>query len=183
MEERKKKKFSKDILNIIRTTMRNSIELTHIADNKANVLLSLNALMITFMVPLTVPHFDTILEYNLSVPLILLVSTCLVTIYISAVALKPAKFTQNHSEMENGNFASPFFFGNFYKMNKEEFNRYMDYAVSKEELVKGHLAEDLHYVGSRLGQKMGMIRLAFNIFLTGLICSIILAAGCLFTFV
>ncbi len=34
-EKIEKNKFSKDTLNIIRTTMRNNIELTHIADNKA----------------------------------------------------------------------------------------------------------------------------------------------------
>ena len=46
-KKKKKENLEKGLLNIIRTTMRNNIVLTHIADNKANVLLSLNALMIT----------------------------------------------------------------------------------------------------------------------------------------
>ncbi|MEZ4957629.1 MAG: hypothetical protein R2825_28985 [Saprospiraceae bacterium] len=44
----KKDKLTKETINIMRTTQRNNVELTHIADNKANVLLSLNAIMLTF---------------------------------------------------------------------------------------------------------------------------------------
>ena len=75
--------------------MRNNIELTHIADNKANVLLSLNALMITFLVPFVVPNFESIKEFNLVFPLGLIVITAFVTIYISTLVLKPSKFNQN----------------------------------------------------------------------------------------
>ncbi len=69
-EKKPKKKLSKDIINIIRTTQRNNIELTHIADNKANVLLSLNALMVTFLLPLVVANSAVILERLLYIPLI-----------------------------------------------------------------------------------------------------------------
>ena len=41
-KKEKKSKISKEVLNVIRTTQRNNIELTNIADNKANMLLSLN---------------------------------------------------------------------------------------------------------------------------------------------
>ena len=182
MEQKQKKKFSKDTLNIIRTTMRNSIELTHIADNKANVLLSLNALMITFLIPFTIPYFDIISEYNLGYALTLLVLTCLITIYMSALVLKPGKFKQYQKDLERGIFVSPFFFGNFYKMNKEEFNLYIQNAVSKNEMVKTHLADDLHWIGSILGKKMELIRIAFSIFLTGLFISIAMALMCLYIY-
>ena len=63
MEEKKiGPKLSKETVNIIRTTQRNNIELTHIADNKANVLLSLNAIMITFLIPLILSNVNIILE-------------------------------------------------------------------------------------------------------------------------
>ena len=160
--------------------MRNSIELTHIADNKANVLLSLNALMLTFLIPLTIPYFNMIEEYNLVVPLILLVTTCLVTIYMSALVLRPTKFAPNSREIKDGFQASPFFFGNFYKMNRKEFNLYMESAVSNQEQVNGHLADDLHFIGSTLGKKMELIRIAFSIFLSGLFLSIIISAICMY---
>jgi len=169
------KKMSKNVINIIRTTLRNDIELTGIADNKANVLLSLNALMLTFMFPLLLPHLELIKEYNLIYPLIFLVITSLTTIYMAAFALMPGKFFENQTALKKGRYISPFFFGNFFKMNKDQFKDYIRDAVSDTDLVKRHIIEDLHFIGSRLGQKMSLIRKAFKIFLFGFSVSISLA--------
>ncbi|MEE9372177.1 MAG: Pycsar system effector family protein [Saprospiraceae bacterium] len=182
-EEKKafgKKKLNKSVLNIIRTTLRNNIELTGIADNKANVLLSLNALMLTFLVPLMLPHLDMIKQYYLVYPLMLLVITSLITIYMSAMVLKPGKFFEGQSDLKKGRYVSPFFFGNFYKMNQKEFTDYVQDAVSNNNLVKRHVIEDLHYIGTRLGIKMSMIRKAFKIFMFGFSTSIVLALTLIF---
>lgn len=162
--------------------MRNSIELTHIADNKANVLLSLNALMLTFLIPITIPYFNIIEEYRLIFPMMLLVSTCLITIYISALVLKPSKFSHNQKQQRKGFRVSPFFFGNFYKMNREEFGVYMESAVSKKERVNSHLADDLHFIGTTLGKKMELIRIAFSIFMIGLFVSILMSILCVYLY-
>lgn len=178
MEEgrsKKGKKLSKDVLNIIRTTMRNNIDLTHIADNKANVLLSLNALMLTFLVPFVIPYIDTVKEYHFGIPLLMLVMTCFITIYISALVLKPGKFFQNQKDMKEGKVVSPFYFGNFYKMKKESFIAYLNDGIKDNEVIKNHLTEDLHALGVRLGRKMELIRIAFNIFMIGLFSSITVA--------
>lgn len=179
-EDKNKNKINKGILNIIRTTMRNNIELTHIADNKANVLLSLNALMITFLIPFAIPYMDVINQNRLGIPLMILILTCFIVIYISAMVLKPSRFFENQKEIEKGKYASPFYFGNYYKMNRSEFLKYFKNAVSENQMIKDHLAEDLHYIGSRLGRKMSLIRIAFNIFMIGLFVSISMAIILLF---
>jgi len=167
-----KLKMSKDILNIIRTTMRNNMDLTQIADNKANVLLSLNAFMITFLIPFAIPYFDVIKYYRLEIPLVILIITCMITIYLSTLVLKPGKFFINKERREKGQHVSPFFFGNFYEMSREEFGKYIEAEVSKKEFVRQHVIDDMHYFGARLGRKMTIIRRAFTIFLTGLFLSI-----------
>lgn len=175
-------KLNKQLLNIIRTTMRNNIELTSIADNKANVLLTLNALMLTFLIPLILPHIETITKFKLYIPITCLVLTCLVTIYIAVLVLKPSKFFEKQKEIQKGRYLSPFFFGNFYKMDRAEFTNYIQDAVASGAMVKGHVIEDLHYIGSRLGYKMAQIRIAFNIFMIGLFSSIIMTALCFYLF-
>jgi len=181
-KKKKKRELDKGILNIIRTTMRNNIELTHIADNKANVLLSLNALMLTFLIPFAIPYIDFVKEYKLFLPLTVLVVTCFIVIYLSALVLKPGKFFHNQKALQKGKYVSPFFFGNYYQMNKEEFMTYFKNALSKKGLIKSHIAEDLHYIGSRLGRKMTLIRIAFNIFMIGLFISISLSVFLLFIY-
>jgi len=173
--EVKKRKISKDILNVIRTNMRNNIELTHIADNKANVLLSLNALMLTFLLPLILPYMDIIREQLLYIPLGVLVVTCFVTIYIAAQVLKPGKFYQKSEDVKAGRRVSPFFFGNFYRMGLAEFRVYLKDGVSDEDVFKDHIVEDLHYIGVRLGEKMYQIRIAYSIFIAGFFSAIMLA--------
>ena len=79
---------SKDITNIIRTALRNNIELTSIADNKANTLLTLNALMITFLFPLASANREFVLESKLGIPLAIMILTSLITIFMAALVLK-----------------------------------------------------------------------------------------------
>ncbi len=172
-EKKPKKKLSKDIINIIRTTQRNNIELTHIADNKANVLLSLNALMVTFLLPLVVANSAVILERLLYIPLIFLSLTCFITIYICTIVLKPSNLKNfRDNDNQEGQF-SPFFFGNFYKMQPQEFFDYIKDTAAKPDNIRGHLAEDLYYIGRRLAFKMNYIRWAFNIFIIGLFLSLL----------
>ncbi len=177
MEEiKKKEKLSKDTINIIRTTQRNNIDLTHIADNKANVLLSLNAIMITFLIPSVMANMDFIIDSHYYIPLIILAATCFSTIYISTVVLKPTRFDNLRDENEPKEKHSPFFFGNFYKMEPEDFYKFMDETIDDNENLKHHLMQDLYFIGRRLGSKMTWIRRAFNIFLCGIGLTLISSA-------
>ena len=175
LEPKVKLKVNKDALNIIRTTMRNNIDLTQIADNKANVLLSLNALMITFLVPFAIPNIQFIRDFNLAIPLILLVITAFITIYLSVLVLIPRGFSEKEQVIEKGKSFSPFFFGNFYKMNMIEYKKYIMDAISKPNSLIDHITDDLYYTGAVLGQKMTIIRRAFRIFLIGFFSSISMA--------
>jgi len=128
------------------------------------------AIMITFLLPLILSNIDAIIQGYLFIPLIILTITCFTTIYISAIVLKPSKLDEYRASPSDDPDAqfSPFFFGNFYKMEPDEFFDYMSESVSKSAMVKAHLTQDLYYIGKRLGFKMDRIRLAFNIFLGGL---------------
>ena len=176
IKKKKKKELSKSTVNIIRTTQRNNIDLTQLADNKANVLLSLNAIMLTFLLPLILPNFEIIVEQNLYIPLVIFTVTCFLTILIAAIVLKPASFQHFRATLEPNEPVSPFFFGNFYKMEPKEFWKYLNENVEEEYMVKRHLAQDLFYIGRVLGFKMTWIRRAFNIFLIGIFLSILSSA-------
>ncbi len=170
-----KHSFNKNTLSVLRTTLRNNIELTSVADNKANVLLSLNAMMLTFLVPLILPHLDTVKSLHLATPLILLASTCIATIYLSALVLKPSKLKGQDIKFENTrDHISPFFFGNFLSMKKSEFIDYSAEVLNDDYLVKSFVYNDFYHIGHRLAQKMKIVRLAYNLFLVGMLVSIIL---------
>ncbi|MFT4760337.1 MAG: hypothetical protein ACI9XO_003088 [Paraglaciecola sp.] len=166
-------KTSKEVINIIRTTQRNNIELTAIADNKANVLLSLNAIMIAAIIPMVIANTEMVFDRFLYVPLLIFATTCFGTIYICTQVLKPSRFEEFRDDDDTDGEFSPFFFGNFYDMKPNEYFSYMNRSLADSEMVKRHLAKDLFYVGRRLGKKMKKMRLAFNIFLTGVFLTLI----------
>lgn len=182
-KKKKKKGLSKKTVNIIRTAQRNNIDLTAIADNKANVLLSLNAIMITCLVPIIFAYLDIILvNKQLFVPLFILGATCFSTIYLAAEVLKPMKFNSFKIKSQKEEEASPYFFGNFYQMEAEEYYKHMKTSLADPELVIEHLSQDLYYVGKRLGEKMAVTRKAFNIFIAGILLTLISLIGSLYFF-
>ncbi len=171
--KKKDKGLSNKIINIIRTTQRNNIELTSIADNKANVLLSLNAFMLTIIIPLVFGNIDQVVEKCLYIPLVVAIVTCFLTIYEAAQVLKPSDFDKKRTSAHPEINPSPFFFGNFYKMSSEEYYKYLEEGLTNENVMKAHLAQDLFYIGRRLGYKMSKIRTAFNIFLVGIFLTLV----------
>ncbi len=172
-ESKENSKLTSKIINIIRTTQRNNIELTSIADGKANVLLSLNAIMLTGLVPWILSNIDYIVSNFLYIPLIILMITCFLTIYQATEVLKPSDFDQKRHGITPDVKPSPFFFGNFYKMESRQYYDYLREGLARDDLVRAHLAQDLFYVGRRLGIKMHKIRTAFNIFLLGIFSTLV----------
>lgn len=164
----KKGKLSREIINVFRTTQRNNIELTSIADNKANVLLSLNGLMIAVAIPLVLSNSSLVFSEIYILPLAILALTCFITMFICATVLRPSNFDKFMEKRPFNAPQSPFFFGNFYRMEAEEFYNYLKDALEKPEQVKEYLAQDLYYVGRRLGYKMKLMRWAFTIFIAGI---------------
>ena len=144
--------FSKNAVGVLRTTLRNNTDFTNIADNKANVLLSLNAIMLTFFVPLILPNIGLVREYKLTIPLIIFVLTSIATIYIAFLVLRPGKFGDQRVSSEEGSRLSPFFFGNFEKMTKDDYFNHFDTVLSDERKIKQFLANDFYFLGLRLGE-------------------------------
>lgn len=169
----KTKGLSKTVINIIRTTQRNNIELTAIADNKANVLLSLNAFILAALIPYTFTNMEAIFENFLIIPLSFAAITCAITIYLTAQVLRPSDFDKRQKVDPTDVQPSPFFFGNFYHMTASEYYASLEEGLSDENLVKGHLAQDLYFIGQRLGVKMSLIRTAFNVFIIGVFVTLI----------
>ncbi|MEM1216655.1 MAG: Pycsar system effector family protein [Bacteroidota bacterium] len=173
----KKLDFSKETVNVIRTTLRNYIELTAIADNKANVLLSLNALMVAGVVPIALSNLQYVIENLLYVPLIILSITSFATIYMSTMVLAPMKFDIFNSELPDNIAPSPFFFGTVYEIQSlEAYFDYLQAATERKDTIRQHLSQDMYYIGRRLGEKMALIRQSFRVFRVGIFLTLLATA-------
>ena len=167
-------KIDKKTLNHIRTTSRNNIERIKIADQKASVLMSLNAIMITILIPAIIANLDKVMDEMFYIPLIIIALTCTTTLYMSAKALQPISLDYNKTIYSNTNVPSPFFFGNFYKMNPKEFRAYYQSTVSSREGLAEFVLQDIFHIGRIVARKYQIIRRAYMIFLNGLFVVILI---------
>jgi hypothetical protein len=78
---------SKSAQTQFKTALRNHIDLSSIADNKANMMLSVNALIITFALPLLGKEFSN--NKALLIPMILLLVVCLTSMIFATLATRP----------------------------------------------------------------------------------------------
>ena len=172
--------LDKKTLNHIRTTSRNNIERIKIADQKASVLMSLNAIMITILIPAIIAHLDRVIADLYYIPLTIIAITCTATLFLSSKALKPISLDYEKTIYSNNSEPSPFFFGNFYKMKPVEFRNYYQRSLATNEGLAEFVLQDIFHIGRIVARKYQIIRRAYMIFLNGLFVVILVCVILIF---
>jgi predicted metal-dependent HD superfamily phosphohydrolase len=155
-----------------KTALRNHIDLSSIADNKANIMLSVNALIITFALPLLGKE---IADYKLLLlPTIMLLAVCVVSMIFATLATRPIPM-KGYSSMESilAKKSNLFFFGNYYNMTFDEYEEGMNATVADDDILDTTIMRDLFFLGKTLGNKYKYLRKCYTIFMYGIIASVI----------
>lgn len=165
-------KKSKSAQMMFKTTLRNQIDLTNIADNKANIMLSINSLLITLGIPLLLPKVME--DPKLAFPAVVLLLTCVLSIVYATMATRPVKMTgYTDPDMIDQGTTNLFFFGNFYKMDMETYRKLLHKVLLSDELLDNSIVNDLYFLGRTLGNKYRRLRITYNIFMIGMVCTVI----------
>lgn len=168
---------SKGAQMMFKTALRNHIDLSNLADNKANIMLSVNALIVTIVLPVAASYLRA--NVYLLVPMIFLLATCLTSMIFATLATRPIKMTGmvDAALIESGK-ANLFFFGNFYKMSFDQYKKGIGNIVSESENLDEAIIRDLFFLGRSLGNKYSKLRNCYNIFLVGIIITVSVFAVC-----
>lgn len=163
---------SKSAQMMFKTTLRNQIDLTNIADNKANIMLSINSLLITFGMPLLVSNLDS--HPMLIYPGAVLLLTCVLSIIYATTATRPVKMSgeTDIGKLETGT-SNLFFFGNFYKMSRADYRTGLQKVVKNEGILTNSIVNDLYFLGRTLGNKYHRLRITYFIFMIGMVMTVI----------
>ncbi|RZM23387.1 MAG: phosphohydrolase, partial [Pedobacter sp.] len=65
------------------------------------------------------------------------------------------------------------FFGNFYKMQLEEYQWAMNEMMKDNDYLYNSMIKDLYFLGLVLHRKYKLLRITYNIFMFGIIVSVI----------
>lgn len=152
-----------------RTLFRNHINLLSMADQKAAIMISVNALLIGALVT-----FTSYRNWAETRPLILLpvafFTVCgLVSLVYAALAARP---TGRKSEGENLAF-----FDFFSRLSRADFVARTEKRLRDPNALYGTLIGELHRMGGALRRKHRLLRMAYTIFLVGLTVSAAVIAG------
>ena len=162
------------IQSFFRTALRNHIKLSDIADTKANILLSVNAIIISLLLTNLFAKFDNPSNQFLIIPTIILMLSSITSMILSIIATRPnitsGEFTKEDVENKQVNLT---FFGNFHKMKLEDFEWAIDELLKDKNYVYKSLTKDLYFLGKVLDRKYRILRVTYTIFMTGMIISVI----------
>jgi predicted metal-dependent HD superfamily phosphohydrolase len=173
-EEKKKKteKPEKGIETMFRITSGNNQRLSDMADNKAHILITVNSIILSAIISLVLRKLGE--NSFLAIPSFILLTVSLLSMIFSILATRPAipagTFTTKDIDDKKVNLL---FFGNFYKMGLPEYTAGMLKVMDDKAFLYGTLITDVYSQGVVLGRKYRLLRIAYNIFMFGLIISVV----------
>lgn len=163
----------KGIETAFRVALKNHMKLSDIADAKANILLSVNAIIISVALSTLIPKLDNPSNAHLIWPAISLIGFSVVAIIFSIFSTRPkvtqGTFTREDIKKRNVNLL---FFGNFHNVSLEDFKHGMHEMMEDKDYLYDSLITDLYFLGKVLHKKYNLLRITYNVFLVGLLISI-----------
>jgi predicted metal-dependent HD superfamily phosphohydrolase len=177
LDEVKKKKeketqSERAISTVFRIVAQSQNNLSQMADSKANILISVNAIVLSVIIGTL---FDNLLtDPNLQIPVIILVSVCVLAIVFGILATRPnvtsGTFTKEDIANKKTNLL---FFGNFHKMGLPDYDWAMTELLADKNYLYSSMIKDSYFLGIVLAKKYRYLRIAYNIFMYGLILAMI----------
>ena len=152
---------------MFRTAYRTHLELSTLADTKANIMISINGIIISIIVA-TVS--STVADNaSLLLPAAVLLLTCMGSLVFAILAARPRISSEvvDPEEVRSGK-RNILFFGNFVHMPEDEFVEGIQDLMRRKDDLYDTMSRDLYSLGSVLARKYQLIRTAYNIFMVGL---------------
>ena len=166
------KETERGVQTLFRTTSNNHMELSSMADNKSHIMISVNSIIISVTLSVLVARISFYPQFIAPASILLL--TCLVSLTFAILATRPSissgKFTEDDIRSKKTNLL---FFGNFHRMQLQDYQWGMNQMIKDREYLYNTMMMDIYYLGVVLAKKYRYLRIAYTIFMWGLIVSVI----------
>lgn len=171
-DKRDVKNAERGVQTMFRTTSRNHLELSSMADSKAHILISVSSIILSVTLSFLLSRLAFYPQYI--VPTIVLVLACLGAATFAILSTRPSvskgRFTEEDIRNKKTNLL---FFGNFYRMQLEDYQWGMNQMIKDKEYLYNTMMMDIYYLGVVLAKKYKLLRIAYTIFMWGLIVAVI----------
>lgn len=156
----------------LRLASENHLKLSDMADGKANILISVNSIIIGVILSVLLRRLEV--DTYLTIPTMIFLGSSVATIVLAIFSTLPnlttGTFTREDVIAKKVNLL---FFGNFYRTSYEEYAWAMNRLLGDKEYLYGSLVKDIYFLGLVLKRKYTLIRWAYYVFMFGLIISVV----------
>ncbi len=162
---------------IFRLASRNLYTRAKILDSKSSILITVNSIILSVVLGTLYGRIAE--DPHLIMPVAALLLTNLASIGFAIIATRPELKSGKFSREDVANKkASLLNFDDYHAVSIEDFEWAMDQVVNDADYLYHTITWDLHHMGKRMHFKYKNLKIAYNIFLWGLIMSITLFMAC-----
>lgn len=168
----KEKEADRSIATVFRIMAQSHTGLSQMADSKANILISVNSIILSIIISTLFQKLQS--DPSLQIPVAIIVVVCVASIVFGILATRPTvssgTFTREDIAAKRTNLL---FFGNFHNMSLDDYNWGMMEMLSDKYYMNSSMIKDNYFLGVVLAKKYKLLRIAYNVFMYGLIISMI----------
>ncbi len=172
-EASRKESFGRGVETMYQAAYNTHNNLSALADHKVNQMLSVNTIMIAIMLAMMAPRLNESPQFL--TPTVVLLTVCLASIVLATLSARP-KITHGEVTLDDirQKRSNLLFFGNFHNMKLEDYQWGMLEMIKDADFQYTSMTRDLYFLGRVLAQKYKYLTYCYNIFMFGMILSVLL---------
>lgn len=167
------------IETMYRSVYRTHIDLSSIADSKANMMISINTIMMSIVVASVGSGFTftgrSFIEHvRFTIPLCVLVFGGLISVVFAILSASPKVTSKKVTKrMLEKNKSSSLFFGNFTTLERDEFVEELRKLRQAKDDIYDSMTVDIYYLGVVLRKKYAFLKISYMVFMFSLILTVL----------
>jgi predicted metal-dependent HD superfamily phosphohydrolase len=170
------------IETMFRTMYGNHMKLSDMADKKASMMISLNAVLLSVIITYLGAKTSSIgptFTRNpiLAVPMGILLLTSLGSVVTAILSAQPDvtsfKWLKRSPQIATNRRVNLLFFGNFTKLSLDNFQSGIRELMRGKDDLYTNMVTDVYYLGEVLARKYGLLRTSYTVFMVGLILTVL----------
>lgn len=172
-------KKSRGIETMYRSVYRTHINLSSIADSKANMMISINTIIVSVIMAIVGSGFtftgrDFIQHMRFTVPMCILLLGCLASVIFAVLSASPNVTNKKVDKKDiKERKSSVLFFGNFVNLELDKFVGSLQMLRDQPGTVYDSMSVDIYFLGHVLQRKYSLLRISYMTFLGSLTLSVV----------
>lgn len=167
---KKKKKPKKGIETMFKMAANSNQRREKIADYKARNMITVNSIILSAAILLLRQEIGN--SYS-SIPAFMLLTVSVLTLIFAILATRPKLKTKEEGIKVKGESGENIYFGDFYELNQEEYRKNVWEVMEDYDYLYNTLIDNTYRQGVLLAKRFKMLRISYNIFMYGLIVSVL----------